>query len=113
MVNAAAQMLGRMAKGKGKPYSPEEVAKRTARILAEVERQKLDYREKWNVPNGKKCHTCLEVKSLDQFYKERRSEDGLRSMCIACFHAKAPVAYGVWCNMLKRCYNPHNHNYHC
>jgi hypothetical protein len=39
-MNKAAQALGRLARGKPKNFSPEEIAKRTARIQAVNERKR-------------------------------------------------------------------------
>jgi hypothetical protein len=40
MKNPAAVALGRMAKGKKKNYSPEEIARRTARLAEAREKKK-------------------------------------------------------------------------
>lgn len=45
MTNKAAQALGRLAAGKPKTYSPEEIAKRTKR-LEEARKRRLEQQKK-------------------------------------------------------------------
>lgn len=51
-MNKAAQALGRLAKGKPKNYSAEEIARRS-KILAGINARKRAKAKKRRIPNGK------------------------------------------------------------
>ncbi|MFJ8244754.1 hypothetical protein [Peribacillus asahii] len=39
------------------------------------------------------CIRCLEIKSLDQFAKDKRAKFGVRSICKSCHNAEANKRY--------------------
>ena len=74
---------------KGKKYSPEHIAKRSASLIVSGKKRKpaqtIDGKEHWQ------CPSCSNWLPADSFHKSKRSPSGLTSECRAC-HSNVAIA---------------------
>lgn len=52
---------------------------------------RLDRRDIIRIMETKECHCCKEVQSIELFYAQKDSKDGLRSMCKICTKLKSKI----------------------